>query len=110
MGIYMKVKIPKRITILGRIFKVKFESHSVIFEKAGEPAVALMSWLDRTIYISSEMNEHEQALAFFHECTHALHYIYGLNQVLSYEMQELLCEGTANLIEDLAECIRKEAP
>ena len=55
----------------------------------------------KTIYISSDQTEHEMKMTFLHEACHAIHYIIGLNQVVPHELQEILCETTANLIHDL---------
>jgi Zn-dependent peptidase ImmA (M78 family) len=107
MASSMKVRIPKRVNLLGRIFLVKIVSTQVIYDKMGTPVWGLMDWMEKTIYICSELNEHEQILTLFHECTHAVHYIYGLNQVISPELQEILCESTANMIEDLLPQIKK---
>ena len=92
---------PKKATILGRTFKIKYVTLETIARRSGISAVGLMDWEKKEILISKTLNEHDTMLTIIHECTHASHFITGLNQIIPGEIQELICETTAALFEDI---------
>jgi Zn-dependent peptidase ImmA (M78 family) len=91
----------KSITILGRKIKVRFKTDEQLKKMMGYAVHGLYDHKSKTIYISSEMCEKEKRLTLYHELTHAIQFIVGLNQVIPHELQEIICETTANLIDDL---------
>lgn len=95
-----------KVEILGRSFRIKYVSFSVVSERAGQTAVGCMDWEKREILICKDLSERERVLTLYHEFTHVVHYATGLNQIITPEIQEILCETTASLIEDV--CIAME--
>lgn len=90
-----------KANILGRSFRVKFVTLETLFKRSGQSAIGCLDWEKREILICKDLNERETALCLYHELTHAVHYATGLNQIISPEIQEILCETTASLIEDV---------
>lgn len=89
----MKYKIPKKVPIFGKSFKIKIiDTH----EFAG------MMDSDKGVIYLSVHQTHEQMIAtYFHEIFHALHYRIGLNQALSRDMMEVLAESQATLLMEI---------
>lgn len=89
----MKFKIPKKVTIFGKKFKVKIvDTH----EFAG-----LMDSEKATIYLSIHQSDQQLIATFFHEAYHAMHWRIGLNQALSRDMLEVLAESQATLLMEI---------
>ena len=87
--------LPKKITIHGKLFKVKpFNNPS---------AYGLMDYEASVIYINFEIHKTARLLllTFWHEYFHALHYRLGLHQVLSPEMLEILAETQAEMVVEM---------
>lgn len=90
-----------KVNILGRSFKIKYVSLEVLFKVSGQSAVGCLDWEKREILIYKDLNERERMLCLYHEFTHAMHFTTGLNQIIPPEIQEILCETNASLIEDI---------
>jgi Zn-dependent peptidase ImmA (M78 family) len=106
MDLFMK---PKQVKILGRKFKIKYVTVEAIAKKHGLAAVGLMDWEKKEIFISKALNEHDTLLTLVHEFVHVSHYVTGLNQVIAPEIQELLCETTAALFEDIRDLLQSKS-
>lgn len=90
-----------KVSILGRSFRVKFVTLEILLKRSGQSAIGCLDWEKREILIYKDLNDRERALCLYHEFTHAVHYATGLNQIITPEIQEILCETTASLIEDV---------
>jgi len=95
---------PVKVNVLGRSFKVKYVTAEILLKRSGFSAVGLMDWEKREILIFKDLNERERRLCLYHEMAHVVHYVTGLNQIIAPELQEILCETTASLIEDVVNC------
>ena len=93
-------KMPKHVFVLGRKIPVKSVSRAYI-NKLYEGADGIWSLYDGTIFICNDMPMTIQRRALFHEITHAMHSITGLDQCISREYCEALTQSTASLIEDV---------
>lgn len=94
-------KLPNTVTILGRKYKIKELDFDKIEEFAGSPCEACVDIKNFKIYIVKDLSTYEKTIALFHEIQHISHYICGLSQVVSPELQEILCESTAQAFADL---------
>ena len=89
------------ITILGRKITVRLKTDEQLKRIMGYSVHGLYDHKSKTIYISSDQCDKEKRLTLLHESVHATQYIVGLNQVIPPEIQEIICETTAQLIDDL---------
>jgi hypothetical protein len=99
-----------KVNVLGRSFKVKFVTAETLLKRVGFNAIGVMDWEKREILIFKDLNERERLLCLYHEMVHASHYVSGLNQIIAPELQEILCETTASLVEDIMRCKLKLVP
>jgi len=95
------MKIPKSVIILGRKFKLKQVSQMVIDEYAGSPVEACVDITNAIILVRKDIPENDKILAIFHETQHIAHHVCGISQVISQEMQEIICETSAQSFADL---------
>lgn len=95
------MKVPKTITILGRKYQIHFVSQAKITNIAGVLCEACVELNNKKIYIVEDLPEDEKLIALFHEIQHISHLICGVSQVVTPEMQEILCESTAQAFYDL---------
>ena len=95
------MKIPKTVTILGRKFALKQASQEVIDEYAGSPVEACVDIENSIILVRKDISDNDKILAIFHEAHHIAHYISGVSQVVSPEIQEIICEISSQAIADL---------
>jgi len=94
-------KLPKSVTILGRKYKLKLISGEQITEIAGVLCEACVELNTKQIFIVKDLPDDEKIIALFHEIQHISHLVCGVSQVVSPEMQEILCESTAQAFYDL---------
>jgi Zn-dependent peptidase ImmA (M78 family) len=97
----MKKKFPKQINVLGRKYKVKLISFKKLTEIAGQESYACVDYSNNVIFISENLSEYEKMISLFHEMAHICQITVGLNQVISPELQEIICESMANSFADL---------
>jgi hypothetical protein len=94
-------RLPKSVTILGRKYKLKIVTDKQITAVAGVLCEACVDFNTKTIYVWKDLPQDEQMVAIFHEIQHISHMVCGLSQVISAEMQEILCESSAQGFYDL---------
>ena len=96
-----KSNFPKSVTILGRKFKVKIVTLAVMNKSYETPAAALVNFDTRTILILNSLSDYDKMLCLFHEIGHISQVVNGVDQVISAELKEILCETNANAFMDL---------
>lgn len=94
-------KLPKKVTILGRVFTVKLVSSEVLANEVGQGSVGGMNYSRRLIWVQNDMSWDDTLVTYFHECVHAATFIVGLNQVTSRDLAEVWCETMANTFRDV---------
>lgn len=91
------MKIPKKVTILGRTFKVLQLSETQIREETGvDNAEGAVNYRKRRISLRKDLPEDEMLITFLHECHHAIDYITGFSQVTGGDIFEIAAESRAN--------------
>jgi len=70
-------------------------------EVAGVLCEACVELNSKKIFIVKDLPDDEKIIALFHEIQHISHLVCGVSQVVSPEMQEILCESTAQAFYDL---------
>lgn len=100
----------KSIVVLGRRFKIKLVDQVVMIKEVGHPCHGLFLPDKATILLDKSMPENMLWLTLFHELQHAAHSVTGHNQVIEPLMQELLCETSAALIEDIFKALKVSLP
>jgi|688.fasta_scaffold444643_2 hypothetical protein len=103
----MKKKMPSKLTILGRSYKLKLVSEKKMIELIEVPAWAAVDFTNKQILIQETLSEEEMMISLFHEIGHIAQVVTGINQVISQEMQEILCETMANSMIDLIRSLHK---
>jgi Zn-dependent peptidase ImmA (M78 family) len=94
-------KIPKSVTIFGRKYKLKIVSQQKIIQIAGSLCEACVEFDSKSIFVVKDLPDDEKLIAILHEIQHISHHTCGISQVISPEMQEILCESTAQAFYDL---------
>ena len=86
----MKFKIPKKITVFGTVYKVKFVE-TALFAGMCDPDL-------KTIFININQEEDQLMATFWHESFHAKQFVLGMQNAISREMMEMLAENSATLV------------
>jgi len=94
-------KLPKNIIILGRKYNLKLVSGEYITKIAGVLCEACVEFNSKTIFVVKDLPDDEKMIAIFHEVQHISHLVCGISQVVSPDMQEILCESSAQAFYDL---------
>jgi Zn-dependent peptidase ImmA (M78 family) len=96
----MKKKLPKSVQVFGRKIPIKLvpkeELNSYI-----QGAEGIWDTYTRTIYINKEAPLIVQKYYIYHEMGHAIKTFTGLDQILNPELQEIIVQSYATLIEDI---------
>jgi Zn-dependent peptidase ImmA (M78 family) len=92
----------KTMTVLGRKVKVKIVDAKVIQEETDDPyCVALYLPYTMTILISKNLDAYWRRYYLFHELTHHMMFITGIEQTLHNSLIEVICQSNAALIDDI---------
>jgi len=102
-----KKTFPKKMVILGRKFKISVVNKTKLCTITTPDAVACVDFSDNHVYIWDELSDEQKMLSLFHELSHICHVTVGLDQVISDELQEILCETMANAFGDLLKSFHK---
>lgn len=89
------MKIPKKITILGRTFKIYNNlSHEQMRAKMsdGSCPYGAMNYSRREILILKHENKNEQIVTLLHEINHIIQMTSGENQTMTAREVEMDCE------------------
>lgn len=87
----LKIKIPKRINVLGKIISIRFDDRLDNQGLAGfyEPATS-------RIYLNPNAPDIEQT--YVHELIHCVCHRAGINQVISRHAEEIVAENIATVV------------
>jgi Zn-dependent peptidase ImmA (M78 family) len=99
------MKIPKKSYILvsGRKFKLKNNLSEDQIKKLindGSCPFGATNYSERVIAVREHKNKDEQVITYIHELLHVALIHSGLCQVISPELQEIICESGANAVFD----------
>jgi hypothetical protein len=92
--------MPKYVTIFGRKIPIKLctkEQLDLIYKDAA----GIWDPTTRTIYIDKNAPKKTQLYWLYHEMGHATKTFVGLDQILPSELQEVIVQSFATLIEDV---------
>lgn len=84
----MKFKLPKTVMVLGKRIKVVLKE-----ELASQGYAGLYDPSEGKIYINPNVPDIEET--YLHELNHSIIHRTGLNQVISREVEEMICENFA---------------
>jgi Zn-dependent peptidase ImmA (M78 family) len=98
--------MPKSVTLFGRKIPVKIvdaETMAKIWAEAGGSGVPFGLWdcINRVIYLLKSLPRREKLYTLYHEMGHACLTFTGLDLILDGNIQELLVQSYATLIEDI---------
>jgi hypothetical protein len=92
--------MPKYVTIFGRKIPVKLASREEL-DSLFKDAAGIWDPTTRIIYIDKSAPKETQLYWLYHEMGHATKTFVGLDQILPPELQEIICQSYATLIEDV---------
>lgn len=97
--------MPKYVFIFGRKIPIKYLSPAEMLKLYPNPHNSAPAGLwdspSRTIYLNSDYPRKDQTYTLFHEMGHAVKSFVGLDQLLQPELQEIIVQTFATLIEDV---------
>jgi Zn-dependent peptidase ImmA (M78 family) len=91
------MKIPKKINIKGRPYKILFIKG--LIEK--QHAMGICCETKKEIHLDSKLKDEDLKATLLHEIGHAIMFETGLTQCLSHDIQEIVTENFSNVIIDL---------
>lgn len=92
--------MPKYVVIFGRTIPIKYISKEQL-DKHIVSAEGIWDSYTRSIYINKAAPKNVQLYYIYHEMGHAAKTFTGLDQILSAELQEVIVQTFATLIEDV---------
>jgi Zn-dependent peptidase ImmA (M78 family) len=92
--------MPKSLTIFGRNIKVKYLSKNKM-DAIIPGAAGIWESTNQVIFICNEYSKEYQKYTLKHEVGHAIMSLTGLDQVIQAELQEIIVQSYATLIEDI---------
>lgn len=95
-----KIKLPKWVNVSGRKIPIRYLSPEEV-EAQNPGAGGWFNQWEREICISSDAPDHVKLYWIFHETAHASQLFSGISQTLPTEFEEVICQSTATLIEDI---------
>lgn len=96
----MAKKLPSSVELMGRIIPIKLISKDEL-NTLIQGAEGIWDTYTRTIYINKEAPLLIQKYYIYHEMGHAMSTLTGLDQVILPELQEIMVQSYATLIEDI---------
>jgi hypothetical protein len=94
----------KSITVLGRKLKVKVVDSKTLEKESEDPqCVALYLPHTMTILLSKDLDAYWRRYYLFHELTHHMMFITGIDQTLHTSLIEVICQSNAAMIDDIME-------
>lgn len=100
------MKIPKKITILGRSFDVQLVGEKWFDSNNLSGACGALNFSKRSIAIKNTLSKEDKLVTLLHECHHAIDYICGFSQAVSGERFEIEAESRANGFYDVFKAIK----
>lgn len=97
--------LPNKITVMGEKIAVK-QSLKLLeqFETASDEVLGLALILEDTIIIRKDIPEKSKPRVLVHEAAHHAMHKNGIDQYLSREQQEVLCQMISGLYFELKRC------
>jgi Zn-dependent peptidase ImmA (M78 family) len=92
--------MPKHVVVMGRKIPVKLVGQDIL-DKMIEGAIGLYDCHTRCIYINKTLPKHIQKYTLDHELGHVIMDLTGLDQVIHRQIQEIICQSYATLMEDI---------
>lgn len=92
------MKLPKKITILGREVKIK-EGENLHFNSI--PCLGLCDYDKSIIYIEKNQSDHSKLDTLIHESTHYFLTLCGMDQKMSESEVEIYCQLITAFFNDL---------
>lgn len=103
--------MPKYISVFGRKIPIKYVTSPEMLKLYPNPqgiaAMGLWAGDQRTIYINNEYSKREQRYTLFHEVGHSIFTFTGLELILPAEIQEVIVQTFATLLEDILDQAQK---
>jgi Zn-dependent peptidase ImmA (M78 family) len=100
------MRVPTKITVLGRTFKIKKTSVNKIRGIVGADAAGALDYSKRIIYIAEELTIEDQKLTLLHELVHCIEICTGLAQITESSVREVWCESIASGFYDIIKQIK----
>lgn len=94
------MKLPTELEVMGRVIPIKY-IHKDDLNQMITGAEGIWDTYTRTIYINHEAPIEVKFYYSFHEAGHAVMTFTGLDQVIAPELQEIIVQTFATLIEDI---------
>jgi len=97
-------KLPKSVTIYGRkipIINIPSEEILKLYPDFNQAPHGLWDSGKRVIVINSDLELLDQRYVLFHEMSHAVNTFNGVELIIGPELQEILVQSNATLIEDV---------
>lgn len=93
-------KLPKHVAVMGRLIPIKYIKKAQLNAMI-QNAEGIWDTYERTIFINTEAPRDIQLYYIYHEMGHALKTMVGLDQIIQPEIQEIIVQSYATLIEDV---------
>lgn len=103
----MIFKIPNRITVLGRAYKVSLKNDKFLKRETGMHVDGSINYGAKNIYIKEDMLQTSKEYTLIHETVHLIMNTTGLDQVILPELQEIICESITSGMHDFMRQVRK---
>lgn len=100
-------KLPKSISILGRNYRITEVSMEKMIEVSEERSMGCVCFTSKNIYLIEGMTNEDKLLTLAHETVHIALTVTGLNLIIPFKIQEVICETMANLYLDLIKGLSK---
>ena len=94
------MKKVKSVKILGQTYKVQW-TKKVLQDQSGRHLLGYCDPVKRLIVVYESGDKRDMEICYYHECVHGILFQSGLAQVISLDLQELICENLANFIYEL---------
>jgi Zn-dependent peptidase ImmA (M78 family) len=92
--------MPTFVTVFGRKIPIKYIPKKVL-DTYIQNAEGVWDTYTRTIYICKTAPKNIQQYYIYHEAGHAILHFTGLDQCLSPDIQEIICQSYATGLEDM---------
>jgi hypothetical protein len=102
------LKLPKKVTILGKEFKFIPKTSEQLEEYADkdETIAAIIVFSDMEILYDRSASTSEVLLSLFHETSHVAQMVSGLDQVIDKKLQEVIAESHSHAYTDLIKSLQ----
>lgn len=100
MESYTHMKRNKSVKILGQEYKVKW-TKKPLQDQFGKPLLGYCDPVKRLIVVHESGDKRDTEICYYHECVHGILFVSGLAQIISPDVQEIICENFAHFIYDL---------